>query len=191
MALLLTGDFIAGWELFEHRPGGRYCRRNARPWPLWNGDPMYAADRSRSIPLEVFRPLAELPGISLFSLQKGFGAEQLANISWGQHVHDIAPMLDGSEGAFLDSAAILKLLDLLVTSDSALAHVAGALGVPVWVLLPKVPDWRWRMEGENTPWYPTARLFRQARLGDWKSVIAEVVKFIQDHQRSRTPTTSS
>ncbi len=142
----------------------------------WQGNPKAPRDWSRSIPLEAFLPLAGLPNVQLVSLQKGPGTEQipalegkLAMVGWTEE-------LDEAAGPFMDTAALMKCLDLVITSDSALAHLAGALGVPVWVALSIAPDWRWLLHREDSPWYPTMRLFRQQTAGDWNGVIARMVQ---------------
>lgn len=133
----------------------------------WQGNPQYRGDRLRSLPLEMFRPLAEVPGVRLISLQKGYGAEQLEKVDF-----DVVQFedLDESGGAFEDTAAVMKCVDLVITSDTAIPHLAGALGVPVWVALPASADWRWLSEQDDSPWYPTMRLFRQSELGNWTDV---------------------
>lgn len=136
----------------------------------WQGNPRNAVDRERSIPLEHFAPLAAIPGVQLVSLQKADGVGQL--VSCGFPVVTI----DGLDaaGAFLDTAAIMAELDLIVTSDTSIAHLAGALGRPCWVALTLVPDWRWMLNRNDSPWYPTLKLFRQRSLGDWSSVFQEM-----------------
>ena len=147
----------------------------------WQGSSKYAGDKHRSIPLRHFEPLARLPGVRLVSLQKGFGREQLAAVpDWG--VLDLGERLDETSGAFMDAAAVLQHLDLLVTSDTAVAHLAGALGVPAWVVLPVARDWRWLLARADSPWCPTLRLFRQRQWGDWDEVFARVVQAIQARQ---------
>jgi tetratricopeptide (TPR) repeat protein len=141
----------------------------------WQGSPGYRKDRERSIPLAKFAPLARLPGVQLFSLQKGPGREQLHSLTDRIPVIDLADRLDETAGPFMDSAAVLKNLDLLITSDTAIAHLAGALGVPVWVALPFMPDWRWLLQRGDCPWYPTARLFRQNERGNWPPVFERIV----------------
>ncbi len=136
----------------------------------WQGNPHAPFDRERSIPLEHFAPLSRIPGVRLFSLQKGEGSEQLAEVAEKSGIVDFGERLDAADGAFTDTAAIMQHLDLVITSDTAIAHLAGALGVPVWVALTAVPDWRWLLEREDSPWYPTARLFRQHEFGDWGEV---------------------
>ena len=137
---------------------------------VWQGNPKFRLDRLRSIPLAQFAPLARVPGVHLFSLQKGPGAEQLAAVTDRFPVTDLGSGLDD----FVDTAAVLKNLDLVISVDTAIAHLAGALGIPVWVALPFAPDWRWLMGREDSPWYPTMRLFRQDKAGDWASVFAEI-----------------
>src|SRR5262249_22870230 len=120
---------------------------------VWQGNPKYRADRQRSIPLARFAPLARVPGGRLFSLPKGPGAEQLAGLKEEFAVTDLGPRLDEMTGAFVDTAAVLKNLDVLVTCDTAAGHLAGALGVPAWVALPFASDWRWVLGRDESPWY--------------------------------------
>src|SRR5439155_3157593 len=123
-----------------------------------------AQNQNRSFPLAVFAPIAAIGGVSLISLQKGSGSEVLATCPFP--VHTLGEDFDAAGGAFLDTAAVMMNLDLVIIADTSVAHVAGALGVPVWVPLAYVPDWRWLMSGDHTPWYPTMRLFRQTTAGD-------------------------
>jgi ADP-heptose:LPS heptosyltransferase len=139
----------------------------------WQGSRLYRRDAQRSIPLECFAPVAEMPGVQLISLQKGDGTEQIASLAGQMAIVELGPQLDEA-GAFVDTAAVMKNLDLVITSDTAIAHLAGGLGVPVWVALPWLPDWRWLLEREDSPWYPTMRLFRQPALDDWPAVIGRV-----------------
>jgi Flp pilus assembly protein TadD len=133
----------------------------------WQGDPRYRTDLARSIPLERFAPLAMLKGVRLFALQKGAGREQLPAFATRFPITDLGERLDETSGGFVDTAAVMKNLDLVITSDTGLAHLAGGLGVPIWVALAFVPDWRWLLKREDSPWYPSMRLFRQTRRGDW------------------------
>jgi tetratricopeptide (TPR) repeat protein len=142
----------------------------------WQGNPGYRDDRLRSFPLRRFMPLAQIPGVRLISLQKGAGAEQLAEVRDLFAVANFAAELDEQSGPFMDTAAVMKNLDLMITSDTAAAHLAGALGVPVWLALPRVPDWRWLLDRCDSPWYPTVRLFRQTKLGDWHGVFREIAQ---------------
>jgi tetratricopeptide (TPR) repeat protein len=136
----------------------------------WQGNPQFYKDRKRSIPLIQFAPLARIPGVHLISLQKGQGTEQLRLVADEFPVIDLGNRLDKRSGAFLDTAAIMKNVDLIITSDTAIAHLAGALGVSVWVALSYVPEWRWLLQREDCPWYPSMRLFRQTHAGDWEEV---------------------
>jgi tetratricopeptide (TPR) repeat protein len=148
----------------------------------WQGNPDIHQDIWRSVPLAHFASLARVPGVTLVSLQKGPGADQVAEIADLFSITDWSSRLDEGEGAFMDTAAIMKCLDLVITSDTATAHLAGALGVPVWVALPFNPDFRWLLERQDSPWYPTMRLFRQKRPWEWSDVFqriaADVIKLM-------------
>ena len=139
---------------------------------VWRGSPTYRRDRDRSVPLSAFLPLARLPGVRLVSLQTGDGRAQLDDLPPDAEIADFAADLD-------DTAAIMQHLDLVVSIDSALGHLAGALGRPVWLALPFAPDWRWLLTREDTPWYPTMRLFRQTARGDWDGVFARMAAALQ------------
>jgi uncharacterized protein (TIGR03032 family) len=139
---------------------------------VWAGSPTYKHDRQRSCALPDFAPVLQLPGIAWYSLQTGARSQELAQLPPDVRVQDLAPSLHD----FGDTALLLAQLDLVITVDTAVAHLAGALGKPVWVLLPAVPDWRWGLAGETTPWYLTMRLFRQARAGDWAAVMQRVAQ---------------
>ncbi|MBT5048724.1 MAG: glycosyltransferase family protein [Rhodospirillaceae bacterium] len=145
----------------------------------WQGNPDYRYDNSRSVPLQAFTPLSELSGIRLISLQQSPGCSQMDDVPWGNRITNLGDDID-QESAFIDSAAILATVDLVVTSDTAIAHLAGALGVPVWMALAHVPDWRWGLTGTTTPWYPTMRLFRQETRGDWDSVFNNIAAAIKE-----------
>jgi Flp pilus assembly protein TadD len=140
----------------------------------WQGNPRTLDDRYRSIPLNYFATLARVEGVRLISLQKGPGAEQLRQLHDRFPVVDWSDMLDETSGPFMDTAALMKSLDLVITSDTVVAHLAGALGIPVWVMLQVTPDWRWLLDREDSPWYPTMRLFRQRQPGDWGDVFARI-----------------
>ena len=140
---------------------------------VWQGNPAaeFGSLRGRSMPLQALEPLAALDGVSLISLQKGAGLEQLRAVSFKERIHDLSGELDLGKDSFVDTAAVLMNLDLIITTDTSLAHLAGALGVPVWVALHRAADWRWFRTGDSSPWYPTMRLFRQRQAGDWAPVI--------------------
>jgi hypothetical protein len=133
----------------------------------WQGNPKYAGDFHRSIPLRFFEPLGRVPGVRLFSIQKNDGVEQLAQVAGKFEVVDLGGRLDLDSGPFRDTAAVMTCVDLFITSDTAVAHLAGALGVPVWMALSTTPDWRWLTRREDNPWYPTMRIFRQEKYMDW------------------------
>jgi hypothetical protein len=139
----------------------------------WQGNPLASVDSGRSIPLTQFEPLAGLDQAHLVSLQKGPGTEQIEIFANRNRL--ITPGEIDNDGAFIDTAAIIQNLDLVVTSDTSVAHLAGALGKPVWVALKYVPDWRWLLGRTDSVWYPSARLYRQTRLDDWTSVFGEIV----------------
>ncbi len=173
--------FLASRWLISRRPSRISDRR--RNWPrsgvisyapvagfkvgvVWQGSPTQGDDRLRSVPLAMFAPLARVPGVTLLSLQVGFGQEQLAGAPF--------PIIDlGSRfnpASLDDLAAVMPNLDLTVTVCTSAAHLAGAMGLPVWVAVKFVPYWCWLLERLDSPWYPTARLFRQQQAGAWPEV---------------------
>ena len=139
---------------------------------VWSGSTGHKNDRNRSILLAELSPILELPQITFVSLQKEVRDHDRAVLSqfaqlqhYGVHLQD-----------FADTAALIATLDLVITVDTAVAHLAGALGKPVWILLSQVTDWRWLLKGAESPWYPTARLYRQLAAGDWKSVAQKIAE---------------
>ena len=146
----------------------------------WQGNPDHQADAFRSIPLAEFETLAEVEGVEWLSLQQGFGSEQVVKWRGARPLTALEANVDQSSGAFMDTAAIVQQLDLVITSDTAIAHLAGALGVPTWIALNYVPDWRWMLDRDDSPWYPTVRLFRQSRMGDWGGVFAQIKSALQE-----------
>jgi tetratricopeptide (TPR) repeat protein len=148
--------------------------RGRRTGLVWAGASRHTNDRNRSIRLSQFAPLASVPNAVFFSLQKGDAAKQTPppGMIWRDFTADIAD--------FADTAALLENLDLVITVDTSVAHLAGAMGKPVWLLLPFVPDWRWFLLREDSPWYPTMRLFRQATRGDWADVMNRVSEALKE-----------
>jgi hypothetical protein len=140
----------------------------------WQGAPGRPIDQGRSIPIAEFLPLARIPGVRLISLQKTHGIDQLTALPPGITIETLGDEFDAGEDAFIDTAAIMSNLDLVITSDTSIAHLAGALARPAWVALKHVSDWRWLLDREDNPWYPTLRLFRQETVGDWKPVFARL-----------------
>ena len=138
----------------------------------WAGSPTHRNDRNRSCPLAALLPLLRLPGVNFYSLQKGERAADLTQLPPEVNVTDLSPLIDD----FADTARAMAHLDGVISVDTSVAHLAGALGKPVWTLLCYSPDWRWLLERDDTPWYPTMGLFRQPAPGDWASVVRAVVQ---------------
>jgi hypothetical protein len=179
---------FADAALVEHWRGQLPPTRTFRVGIVWQGNPGYRKDNLRSIPLAAFAPLAQLEGVELCSLQKGPGTEQLAAAPFP--VTDLGARLHEQGGAFTDTAAVLHSLDLVVAPDTALAHLAGGLGVPVFVALSPVPDWRWLLGRDDSPWYPSAQLFRRAEGGGWGSVFERIAAGVAERagaKRGVTP----
>jgi tetratricopeptide (TPR) repeat protein len=162
--LAASGERIADWrERFERLPAPRIA-------VAWSGSANHANDRNRSIPFERFAPLLAAGPGSFVSIQRELrdgDADALARLPNVTHVGDALADFD-------DTAAVMALADLVISVDTSVVHLAGAMGRPVWVLLPFQPDWRWLLDRADSPWYPTARLFRQPKPRDWDSVIARV-----------------
>jgi hypothetical protein len=152
----------------------------------WQGSPRHPWDRHRSTSLALFEPLARIPGVQLISLQRGFGSEQLDDRPRNFPLIQFGDQLDQG-GAFTDSAAIVRNLDLVITVDSSIAHVAGALGVPTWVVIHRTPDWRWLLDRTDSPWYPSVRLFRQKKVNEWKPVFEDVAAALSTLVRNHQP----
>ncbi|WP_241018502.1 tetratricopeptide repeat protein [Paraburkholderia sp. Tr-20389] len=149
---------------------GQAAGSSRRVGLVWAGNPQHYLDVYRSAPLAVLEPLASVRGLAWFALQKGAGESQLDGLAHRWPICALGQWLD----SFDATAAVIESLDLVITVDTSVAHLAGALGKPVWVLLPQQADWRWMMSGDISPWYPTARLFRQQVLGDWTPVVESV-----------------
>ena len=138
----------------------------------WAGNPRYKADLQRSMALATLLPLLRTPGISWISLQKGPPAEQLSALPGDVFVSDGS----SRDQDLAETAILLATLDLVITTDTCIAHLAGAMARPVWIVLPHLSDWRWMQQVETTPWYPTARLLRQRTPGDWAGVLDRVIE---------------
>jgi len=155
-------------EVWRDRLG---TRTRPRVGLVWSGNPAHINDKKRTIPLsQIVRLLSG--DLQFISLQKEIRASDQASLDQHPEIFDPRDQL----GDFADTAALISILDLVITVDTAVAHLAGALGKPVWLLLPATPDWRWLLKREDSPWYPSARLFRQATAGDWDGVIANVAR---------------
>ena len=140
----------------------------------WQGNREYVGDGDRSMPFNDFAALFAVPGVRFYSLQKGFGSEQLDESQYAASVEDIAARLDTGADRFVDSAAAIMHLDLVISVDTAIAHLAGALGRPVWLLLSPNAEWRWFRDTEESPWYPTMRLFRRRSSETWSALLERV-----------------
>ena len=145
-------------------------RQALRVGIAWSGNSTHADDRNRSIALARLMPLFDAPDIQFVSLQKEWSDGDAQLLAGDARMADLRAHLND----FSDTAAAIAQLDLVISVDTSVAHLAGALGKPVWVLLPFCPDWRWLLDRVDSPWYPTARLFRQPRIGDWDSVIVDI-----------------
>lgn len=141
----------------------------------WAGNPKHPRESMRSIPLAALAPLSLIEGTSWYSLQKGPSAMQVGSLPPGHRIVD----LDAEQRDFADTAAIVANLDLVISIDTSVAHLAGALGAPVWVLLHHFPDWRWLTNRDDSPWYPSARLFRKSAAEDWNAVVDRVRREIE------------
>jgi hypothetical protein len=140
----------------------------------------YSSFARRDIPLASFAPMAALPGVQLISLQKGPTAEQIAQVPFGGRIRTLDTDPDPAADFFLDTAAVMMGLDLIVTCDTSVTHLAGALARPVFTALPLINDWRWLLARDDTPWYPTMRLFRQDGERQWQSVLERIAQAVRD-----------
>ncbi len=140
----------------------------------WAGNPVHTNDHNRSCALQNFTPLAEIENVKLFSLQKGPGIEQIKDWQGDTELIDIGQQF----ADFTDTAAVIENMDLIISVDTSIIHLAGAMGKPVWTLLPFMSDWRWMMERQDCPWYPTMRLFRQERPGRWQDLFEQVARML-------------
>jgi hypothetical protein len=139
---------------------------------IWSGNPEFPVNFKRAVPFSRMLPLAEVPGVQLYSLQMGVPEKELIDAGAKGLVLDLAPHLKD----FADTAAVLQELDLVIMTDSSVAHLAGSLGRPVWNLLDFSPYWLYLHKREDSPWYPSMRLFRQPTPGDWESVFERVAE---------------
>jgi len=140
----------------------------------WQGNRLSPTDLGRSFPIAMFEGLAKIDGVRLICLQKGEAERDLDSLPPGMSVETLGSAFDAGSDGFIDTAAVMQCLDLIVTSDTAVAHLAGALARPVWLAVKHVPEWRWMLDRSDSPWYPTMRIFRQPNPGDWRSVFSEI-----------------
>jgi len=150
---------------------------------VWAGNPKHSDDYKRSSSLKYFQRLFNIPNIAFYSLQKELKSAELKEISAPINLVDLSSKIND----FADTAAVIAQLDLVITVDTAVAHLAGAIGKPVWVLLCYNADWRWMTEREDSPWYPSVRLFRQNQRGDWQEVMARVSEALKQLLKEKEP----
>lgn len=152
--------------------------KNFKVGLCWHASTYYESFKSsqqrKSLPLDIFLPLLTAKNISMYSLQLLDGSEQTNTLPSDAQIHTFQDF-DNSHGRFMDTAALIENLDLVITIDTSVAHLAGALGKPVWVLLPYSADWRWMQKRTDSPWYPTMRLFRQTEIGNWNPIITHLI----------------
>jgi ADP-heptose:LPS heptosyltransferase len=167
--------------LVRHWTDKLKSHRGVRIGINWRGRLGPGDHLKRNIPIKCFVALAkQFPEISLVSLQKGATQAEFVYFNQQAPMFDPGPDLDTANGAFMDTAAILMNLDLVISSDTSVPHLAGAIGVPVWLVLPYVSDWRWLLDRSDSPWYSTMRLFRQKRAGDWDGVFREIAAGLRE-----------
>jgi len=172
-------DSIPAPVPYLHAPGDRVARwreltgpaRGPRVGLVWAGNPGHANDRNRSIPFTLFRPIcAPLAGVQFFNLKIEASQADAVALAGTPGIVDHSAMVRD----FADTAALVAQMDLVISVDTSVAHLAGALGKPVWLLLPFSPDWRWLLDRDDSPWYPSMRLIRQTRIGEWNAVLNRV-----------------
>ena len=162
------GPLIARWK-------ERIDEHGFKVGIAWHGNPK-TLDASKFIPLQEFAPLAAIPGVRLISLQYRDGLDQLARLPPDIAIETLGDDFNRGPDGFVDTAAVMSNLDLVVTCDTSIAHLAGALARPTWIGLKQVPDWRWMLDRSDSPWYPSARLFRQSVRGDWAGVVLNMAR---------------
>jgi Flp pilus assembly protein TadD len=179
LLLQVTLDTVPARTPYLRPPGGRQAPlpappdSQARPFKVglvWRGNPRHTNDCHRSIPAKLLEPLLALPGVAFYSLQLGASPGDLPPEPPFNKVIDLSPLIHD----FADTALLMKQLDLVISVDTSTVHLAGALGQPAWLLLPCAPDWRWLLGRNDSPWYPSLRLFRQPVPGDWAAVVRDV-----------------
>jgi hypothetical protein len=151
---------------------------------VWASQSGHRTAAAKSVALEALAPLASVPGVRFYSLQKGAAALQAQHPPAGMRIVD----LSGELGDFSDTAAAIAGLDLVISVDTAVAHLAGAMAAPTWTLLKFVPDWRWLLSRSDCPWYPTMTLFRQERPGDWQAPVAALAEALRGFVAARAAT---
>lgn len=180
--LSVSDDAVDRWKQWMDAAGGDVATgdeatatRRPRIGINWQGNREHHADVYRSVKLDVFGPLIDHDGFQIVNLQFGHGVEQLDQSGYRNKVLRLPVSLDQTSGRFMDTAAVLRGLDALVTTDTAIAHLAGALGVRTHLLLGRIPDWRWLTTGDQTAWYPNTTLYRQEEFGQWEEPVNRII----------------
>ncbi len=165
--------YLAAEPIRVEKWGKRLGNEGFKVGICWQGS-KNKVDVGRSFQLSQFEGISKIAGVRLISLHKGAGEEQLRNLPKGMEIETLGEDFDSGDQAFLDTAAVMKNCDLVITSDTSVAHLAGALAVPTWVALKLVPEWRWLLGRDDSPWYPTMRLFRQEVANDWPGAFKKI-----------------
>ena len=150
--------------------GAHRAGRIAKIGVCWQGASKFGAELGKSFKCHKFEPISKIPKVRLISLQKNAGCEEIFELPRGMRVETLGKGFDFGPDGFLDTAAVTQAMDLIITPDTSIAHLAGALGRPVWVVLKRAPDWRWMLDRSDSPWYPTMTLYRQTSRGIWDDV---------------------
>ena len=153
-----------------------FKKRTFKVGICWQGS-KNKIDYGRSFPLSLFEDISKIPNVELISLHKGEGEKQIKEINFDLTI--LGNNFDAGENAFVDTAAVMMNCDLIITSDTAIAHLAGALGCPTWILLKKIPDWRWMLERKDSPWYSNVTLYRQKQKDNWTHVFNKIQMDLQ------------
>ncbi len=172
--LYVSDALVDYWREYLDREVPLVSQSQLRVGINWQGNPDHHADVYRSAPLASFAPLARRPDVQWISLQFGKGCEQLESCAFADQIHRLPEDVDQDGGSFTDTAAIVANLDAVITTDTSIAHLAGSMGVSTHLLLGKIPDWRWGLTGDQTPWYPTMVLHRQTEFGQWRELIEQI-----------------
>ena len=195
----VTGSMTVPWRIWISSDiinGMAYFKAQCAPFPrrarinvglVWRGNPEYGMDVHRSMAFRELCPLFEVPNVAFYSLQVGPAGREITNLGFDGFVADLAPFAK----SWPKTARLIANLDAVVTVDTAVAHLAGALGVPAYVMVTNACDWRWLRNSESTPWYDSVRIIRQEKQDDWRPVIERVKRKLQDMARGRRQDTSS
>ena len=177
---------IFGLESADQLPPAPHLRGHMAFRPLagnprvgirWAGNPTHTMDLTRSTRLEAWAPVLTVPDVRFYSLQLGRGSDELSEVNAVfENIEDLGPELTD----WSCTAGAMAQLDLVISVDTSCAHLAGALGRPLWIIIPAVPEWRWELERRDTPWYGSARLFRQTRFGDWSDVFGVIADALRE-----------